>query len=64
MFVCRLISVHVCVCVWCAMHVDVCLELTSSAFLGDFSLYLLRPFFFFLVIGLRLWWIYIVGLPP
>lgn len=29
------------------MHIDVCLELTSSAFLGDFSLYLLRPFFFF-----------------
>lgn len=45
-FVCRLISVHVCVCVWCVMHIDVCLELTSSAFLGDFSLYLLRPFFF------------------
>lgn len=53
MFVCRLISAHVRVCVWCVMHVDVCLGLTSSTFLGDFSLYLLRPFFF-LVIELRL----------
>lgn len=46
MFVCILISAHVCVCVWCVMHIDVCVELTPSAFLGDFPLDLLRPFFF------------------
>lgn len=45
MFVCILISAHVCVCVWCVMPIDVCLELTLSAFLGDFPLDLLRPFF-------------------
>lgn len=49
MFVCILISAHVCVCVWCVMHIDVCLELTPSAFLGDFPLDLLRPFFFLVI---------------